>query len=561
MRITLLAIFMLASIVSAQADIVINEIMYNSPGYDNEWIELYNMDYTSFSLEGFTMRDNDEAHSLLEFPTGASIPACGYYTIAIYHDSNAATFPFTPDYNATGICTWNLSNNSDVIYLFDADGNVWDEVGFFDTAPWPTAPDGNGPSLELINPILDNSLGVNWQASEADGGTPGAANSSMNIVDLTIGTDSTSANTLPLDYFWKNSLSETIYMADELVAGSITGSALTQIVYYYNFVDNLPGMPVNIWVGETDLTQVPSTWIPAGELTQVYSGTMDWVPGDNEAVFVLEQPYIYNGGNLVIMVNRPMDTAYYSGDDVFYYTDTPDFQGRSVTLYSNTNTFDPYNPPNSPNYLDRVPNTTFIFIEPEDSPEAAQNPYPDDESAEVPQSGSLTWEWGDDTVTYDLWFGPLGAMAEVVNGALCTGSTGSYTYSNLFSNTIYQWKVVAHNPFGSTSSDIWSFSTGEFPTVIISELVAAQRTDGSGIVDISYSLILIYINTINIVVQVSDDGGDTFTITPDPANLSGDVGAGVLPGEGKHIEWAAGNECYGLDGDCFRVKVSAVLSL
>jgi|GEM_PF-6025446 len=156
---------------------VINEIMYNSSSYDNEWVELYNMDSTPFLLEGFTMRDDDEAHTLLEFPAGASIPAEGYYTIAIYHDPSAVTFPFTPDYDATEICEWNLNNTSDVIYLFDADGNTWDMVGYFDTAPWPTQPDGSGPSLELINPALDNNDGANWQASAADGGSPGEANS------------------------------------------------------------------------------------------------------------------------------------------------------------------------------------------------------------------------------------------------------------------------------------------------------------------------------------------------------------------------------------------------
>jgi len=54
-------------------------------------------------------------------------------------------------------------------------------VPYEDQYPWPLAPDGNGPTLELHNPLSDNSLGQNWLA-ESIHGTPGEENS---IVDLT----------------------------------------------------------------------------------------------------------------------------------------------------------------------------------------------------------------------------------------------------------------------------------------------------------------------------------------------------------------------------------------
>ena len=46
--------------------------------------------------------------------------------------------------------------------------------------PWPTEPDGNGPTLELRNPNLDNALASSWAASVAPNalhGTPCQQNS------------------------------------------------------------------------------------------------------------------------------------------------------------------------------------------------------------------------------------------------------------------------------------------------------------------------------------------------------------------------------------------------
>jgi hypothetical protein len=51
-----------------------------------------------------------------------------------------------------------------------------DTVHYDDVAPWPTAPDGLGPTLELINPGLDNALAQSWEASCATHGTPGVQN-------------------------------------------------------------------------------------------------------------------------------------------------------------------------------------------------------------------------------------------------------------------------------------------------------------------------------------------------------------------------------------------------
>jgi hypothetical protein len=162
------------SIVAPQPvpDLVINELMYNSPGNDNEWCELYNREDVAVDLEGFYFLDADDAHIPMVFPAGYSIAPGQYFTISL--EVLAPPLHFTPNFE--GNAQWSLGNTSDNLRFFDPSGQLVSNVAYFDSAPWPTAPDGSGPSLSLLNPMLDNSLPENWAASVQDLGTPGSEN-------------------------------------------------------------------------------------------------------------------------------------------------------------------------------------------------------------------------------------------------------------------------------------------------------------------------------------------------------------------------------------------------
>ncbi len=71
----------------------------------------------------------------------------------------------------------NLSNGGELITLADPIGSVLASFEYDDAAPWPTAADGNGFTLSLINPAavtLDSyKLASSWSASERWGGSPG----------------------------------------------------------------------------------------------------------------------------------------------------------------------------------------------------------------------------------------------------------------------------------------------------------------------------------------------------------------------------------------------------
>ncbi|MCK5839735.1 MAG: hypothetical protein KAG99_07790, partial [Bacteroidales bacterium] len=69
-----------------------------------------------------------------------------------------------------------LNNTGEAIEINTPGGSQVDIVAFSDS--WGNhAPDGFGPSLELINPANENNLEENWRASYFNGGTPGTDNS------------------------------------------------------------------------------------------------------------------------------------------------------------------------------------------------------------------------------------------------------------------------------------------------------------------------------------------------------------------------------------------------
>ena len=72
-----------------------------------------------------------------------------------------------------------LSNSGELVALKDATGAEIASFTFRDILPWPTTPDGAGPSLVAIAPHLplNRDDPANWRASSANGGNPGSSDS------------------------------------------------------------------------------------------------------------------------------------------------------------------------------------------------------------------------------------------------------------------------------------------------------------------------------------------------------------------------------------------------
>mgnify|MGYP005619766277 CR=1 FL=1 len=91
---------------------------------------------------------------------------------------------------------------------------------------------------------------------------------------------------------------------------------------------------------------------------------------------------------------------------------------------------------------------------------------------------------------------------------------------------------------------------------VVSDVTASQRTDGSGIVDIRYTLMDDDNDRCTISVQVSDDGGSTWTVPAMTFLASSAVGPNIAPGQ-RQIQWDSKADLPGAFGTNYRIKITA----
>lgn len=153
--------------------IVINEVHYDpiDPTRFEEFIELFNPGTTDVNLSGWRIASG------VDYTLGnVTIPAGGYFCVVQDPAKFAVTWPSVASRSA-GPWTGKLSNDGELIELRRADGSLVTAVDYGDGFPWPTAPRGAGPSMELLHPALDPGLGASWRRASSVP-TPGAANAS-----------------------------------------------------------------------------------------------------------------------------------------------------------------------------------------------------------------------------------------------------------------------------------------------------------------------------------------------------------------------------------------------
>ena len=167
------------------ADIVINEVHYEP--FENcdphEFIELTNSGDAAVDVSGWAIADAVE----FTIPAGTNIDPGGFLIIAEDPAELKSTFgvdalgPWTGQIlrvddqgNIIDRRPGRLSNDGERILLMDASGKKIDVVDYRVRFPWPVGSGGDGGSMELINPVLDNDLGSSWRTSLAPGLLPEA---------------------------------------------------------------------------------------------------------------------------------------------------------------------------------------------------------------------------------------------------------------------------------------------------------------------------------------------------------------------------------------------------
>ena len=171
--------------------VVINEIHYNGVNNTvrNSFIEIYNDGPTTANLAGWRISGGVD----YLIPTGTTLAAGAYLIIA----ENPATILSV--WGKTAIGPWDnavitypdgakestgLSNDGATVRLRDATNSIVSDVDYENHSPWPADGNGEGSSIELINPLLDGTHGSNWASAKAAGtlagvsdiASPGAVN-------------------------------------------------------------------------------------------------------------------------------------------------------------------------------------------------------------------------------------------------------------------------------------------------------------------------------------------------------------------------------------------------
>jgi CotH kinase protein/Lamin Tail Domain/Secretion system C-terminal sorting domain len=165
-------------------NVIINEINYNSLSSSNsgDWVEIYNSEPTSVDISNWQLKDSENTFLI---PDGTILPANGYLVICDVPVNFAGLNPAVTNYINISM-DFGLGNSGEIVQLLDENSCLIDGLTYDDAAPWPTSPDGQGYTLSLKQPNLDNSLGINWASSTALLGTPGALNFPANALPVRI---------------------------------------------------------------------------------------------------------------------------------------------------------------------------------------------------------------------------------------------------------------------------------------------------------------------------------------------------------------------------------------
>lgn len=161
--------------------LVINEIMYKAASDINsdDWIELYNPGDFDLDISNWLLKDDNNSRHFT-IPSNTILKSRSYLVIVEKRSNFKKVYPSVN--NLLGEFTFGFGTD-DMVRVYDNLGYIQDSVKYTNKAPWYPEADGMGPSLELIDPLSDNSLASSWRVSLEDGGSPGESNTVVGVLD------------------------------------------------------------------------------------------------------------------------------------------------------------------------------------------------------------------------------------------------------------------------------------------------------------------------------------------------------------------------------------------
>lgn len=275
----------------------------------------------------------------------------------------------------------------------------------------------------------------------------------QNYTEVGTGTTQTS---MPIYSSWNYSWSSVIYNhADLGSAKTITSIGLNCT----NGPKTVTNQKIYVKLSNIDVFSGAAYEDPQNNgYTLVYDGNLTFQNGWNE--ITLTTPIAYDGVNNII----------FHWENRWGQTYGPMFNSTLSTINNNKNCGSDTGFPGagSSGYLNPYPGsvTNMRFYYQSSGPATPTNPIPADNATVVSIDTDLSWTLGENTTTYDLYFGTSATnLTMLASNVAAVNGINSFTIDGLLADsTMHFWKVIAKNGTQEESSPIWKFKTEDVIT-------------------------------------------------------------------------------------------------
>ncbi|MDD4308970.1 MAG: T9SS type A sorting domain-containing protein [Candidatus Cloacimonetes bacterium] len=180
-----------------------------------------------------------------------------------------------------------------------------------------------------------------------------------NSTSITIGAGD-ALSRIPIDFYWRTTLYQCIFSAEEL---NHTSGWISSLSFYNNFSqETFSNQQIRIYLTHVTQNDLAEDWVEPN-MVPVFYGFLNFPTGENEIVIPLSSGFYYDGSsNLAMMVHRPIPESYQMSSDPFLVQAANPLRSRKYT--SDSTTLYPGNPPapDPSQHVAFMPKTTFQII-------------------------------------------------------------------------------------------------------------------------------------------------------------------------------------------------------